>query len=165
MKKYITVLAIAFALLSILQSCDKEEQDAPRILNKVIEVNLHMNETYQLKMDEKVYGGDLKISVQADHFLLSKFQMTSRPMNSKIASPAVYEYSPSHNYVGEDQVTITSEGDDEQEGCDRSERQDHHSKEGRHNKKDDDDDDDDDEVTIITTIHFHIIKNPIQNQY
>ncbi len=164
MKKYIYLTAISALALIGFQGCDKEDEEKEKIITKVIDVTLNMNETYNLTMGEALYGDELKITKQAGHFSLSKVEELPKanPKDKEALESSKYTYTPSLNYVGNDEVTITGETDEmDGDKCNNEEHQDGEEKEGRNNQKEGDDDDD--EATVNTTIRFHIINNPIKN--
>ncbi len=155
LKKSIYLFAISALSLGVFQACDKEET---KVINRTIDVNLNINETYNLDLSQYESDEAALISKQANHFAKSDVvkQAQIQPANAPKAGYS-YTYTPAHNFVGDDEVTLTGEGGDVPvRKCGNEERP-------AKQDNDDEDDDDDDEATINTTIRFHIVNNPLKN--
>jgi len=98
MKRTILILTIIFCILTITQSCKKDKS------NKTIHATINANGTYQYDLGNFGDEEGARISRQATHFQVSKIEIDT--INY---SKYIYTYIPTQNYIGTDEVELTSE--------------------------------------------------------
>lgn len=97
MKRGIFILAILLLILTSTQSCKKD------ISNVTIYATINVNETYQYDLGNFGDEEGATISSQAIHFQISKIEIDTNSY-----SKYYYTYIPAQNYIGADEVEITS---------------------------------------------------------
>lgn len=100
MKRTILILTIILSILTLTQSCKKDE--SINSTTKTINVSIKSNQTYQYDLGGFGDEEGASISRQASHFQVSK---TERVNYVKI----IYTYTPTQNYVGTDEVELKAE--------------------------------------------------------
>lgn len=101
MKKTIRLFCIFIATMLSVVGCRKEDRNEVNTL-KVIEVTLEQNEPYSYRVPKSESADPYQLSKQASHFLRS--DLTSDFDSGTL----IYQYTPSKNYIGNDEVTLTS---------------------------------------------------------
>lgn len=127
-----TILS-AFALFT--QSCKKEE-DGNKAITQNIDASITKNSTYTFTLPANTTNEAFKITTQASHFTISQQGVDA-------SGAAIYQYQPSKDYVGTDNVTLASAEENHQGGNSGN----HSGCQGHH-------DDDDNSVTI--NIHLTV---------
>ena len=101
MKKITGILFIAVAILFAIQSCKKEDRDAP--VTKTIAVSLKANESYSYQIPKTGDADDvMQITKQAEHSLSSEVSPVANSENT------LFEYTPALDYTGNDEVQVTN---------------------------------------------------------
>ncbi|MSQ80021.1 MAG: hypothetical protein EXR21_10210 [Flavobacteriaceae bacterium] len=151
--KSIYIVAICASVLGIFSACNREKT---KVINRIVDVNLYMNEIYNLNLNQYESDEAALISKQANHFAKSEVvkQAQIRPANAPKAGYS-YTYTPALNYVGEDEVILTGEGEEVQvRKCGNMTEEE---------RKELEEEKDDDDIILNTTIRFHIVNNPDKN--
>ncbi len=152
-KRTFYLLAICASALGIFSACNREET---KITNTTIDVNLNVNETYNLDLIQYESDEAALISKQANHFVKSDVvkQTQVKPGNAPEAGYS-YTYTPALNFVGDDEVTLTGEGGEVRwRECGNMTEEE---------RKELEKEKDDDDVILNTTIRFHIVNNLEKN--
>lgn len=100
MKKSIFMFAFAGLVLAIMPSCQKEKVNA--VVTKTVDATLKVNETYTFTLPAQEGDDAYEITTQASHYTVSKVGLDATGANM------VYEYTPALDFVGTDQVVITT---------------------------------------------------------
>lgn len=100
MKKQTLPLLVLTAVMVFFVSCKKESiQNETTSSVQVIAVKISPNQSYQVNMPD---AGNLNISTQANHFLVSEAHMDTE------SGQAVYKYIPATDFTGTDEVMLSS---------------------------------------------------------
>ena len=105
MKKSIILCAIAIATIAAFQSCRKQEPPKPPIITN-LNITLKQNEAYTFTLPANTTKSPYKFVTQASHYTIST-------VSKDASNNDIYQYTPSSNYTGTDNVTIadTKDGD------------------------------------------------------
>ncbi len=104
MKKKYTVLAFAAVIMIAATSCEKldfmnNDKDAEDIIEyRTIEATVNANESYTLVLPKKTSNDPFQITQEPAHSRTSLLSFT----------PYSYHYTPENNYIGKDQVVIST---------------------------------------------------------
>jgi hypothetical protein len=100
MKTDVFISAVISSVFFIA-SCEKKEDHEPVQNSKVIHVDLKQNENYSYQIPAGDDADAMLISEQAQHALISK-------ITPDAAHNTLFEYTPSLNYTGSDEVRIAT---------------------------------------------------------
>ncbi len=108
MKKILALSAVLFSILVLIQSCTKQShgdfgiaQSVETPLVQIFNANVSSGNTYTFNLGTPE---NVSITRQASHYQLSEIGIDNK--NGSLN----YKYSPSANYSGTDEVSLTSIG-------------------------------------------------------
>jgi hypothetical protein len=101
MRKLFLLPAFLLGSLVVFQSCSKQSlnQTVAPMRSNIVNATIALNGSYQLPIEN---SGDVSISMQASHFLLSQTEVDSKSGNT------VYKYTPVAGYTGTDEVVLSN---------------------------------------------------------
>ncbi len=101
MKKLYLIPAILIFSLFLFQSCSKESKSpvTPPASPSVINAAIATNQTYLFNISG---AGNVSIEKQASHFKVSKTSTDEK------SGQLMYQYIPSQDYTGQDEVVLSS---------------------------------------------------------
>lgn len=107
-----TTLFLAVASLSVIaiQSCKKEEQH-PAPITETFSIELKANQSYTFTLPKNKRDDSYEITTQSTHYVISE-------VGKDASGNRIYQYTPSLNYIGADQVVLANpkEGGPEDHG-------------------------------------------------
>jgi hypothetical protein len=140
MKNLTLIFAISLTAVLFTSSCKKEDNKQN---NQVVNVTINENANYTYAAPTGNQGGNYTISQQASHYLSSSILPTMT------ASGTIYSYTPALNYVGGDQVVLSTSNSQHNGGCGGNQNGNcsHHDNHCDHH-----DNDDNNTITINITV-------------
>lgn len=108
MKKIVFMCAFAGLVLASLVSCNKADR-VPAIERQTVDASLKVNESYTFTLPASKEDAGYLISTQASNFRVSEIGLDATGENM------VYTYTPMIDFVGQDQVVISSPEENEGE--------------------------------------------------
>ena len=108
MKKMTLLLATASFAVIGMQSCKKEENDHKSPISETINVQLKANEAYTFTLPKNKRDDEYEITTHPSHSIISE-------VGRDASGSRIYQYTPSLNYVGTDQVVVANPQEGEQD--------------------------------------------------
>lgn len=106
MKKTIVMLVTASAMFVGMTSCKKERMQKDAI-KETINVNLKTDENYTFTLPKNLRDDPYEITTQAKHASISEVGVNA-------SGERVYNYKPTSDYVGSDQVIVSNDQEREE---------------------------------------------------
>lgn len=106
MKKMTLLLATASFAVIGMQSCKKEENNHKPPISETINVQLKANEAYTFTLPKNKRNDEYEITTQPSHSAISEVGVDA-------SGNRIYQYTPSLNYVGTDEVVVANPKEDE----------------------------------------------------
>jgi hypothetical protein len=103
MKKITVILALMSTVLFLAPSCKKCDRDQQnQALTQTVTASINENTSYTFEVPASNNHNPFQIATQATNFKVSQIATTA-------TGSVVYQYTPTLNYVGSDQVILSNE--------------------------------------------------------